>query len=225
MFLLTIDKERIYIMGNRAFITHKDSPIGIYLRWCGDFDSIKPLLDYCKLAFPESKGFTSGGSGIAEFSTAVMNLCEDSVLIQAHNGEDSDPGDNGIYYVDGWNIVSRTRPTDEQNDHDEYWEMMTEINESQSQNIKVPEGVLHSVEADLDNLNVGDTVYHYVWDYDLIRSVWKETKVFGETVVKGQVLPVIDYYKNNDNALRTSEIINPNNIISEDKISRLRVAR
>lgn len=122
-------------MGNRAFITHKDAQNGVYLHWNGGLDSVKPLLDYCKLFDPEG-GFDASGEGVATFANVAENMLGGSVYIDPNYGTMVD--DNGTYWIEGWEIVGREAPYlgEEQLGHD-YQEMLNFINESQPEERQV----------------------------------------------------------------------------------------
>lgn len=124
-------------MGNRAFIAHKGAPVGVYLHWKGGMDTVKPLLDYCKLIDPEG-GFDASGKGVATFAEVAVNASfGGGVYVDPNYGTMVD--DNGIYWVDGWEIVGRkTSPhfTEEQWERD-YQGMLNFINETQPEERQV----------------------------------------------------------------------------------------
>lgn len=95
-------------MGNRAVITTKDRKLGVYVHWNGGRDTIQPLLKYCEL-----KGYrppSSDSYGWARLCQVLGNFFggSNSVGISTYTTDrQMDPGDNGIYVIDGWEIVER----------------------------------------------------------------------------------------------------------------------
>ena len=95
-------------MGNRAVITTKERKIGVYVHWNGGRDTIQPLLKYCEL-----KGYrppSSDSYGWARLCQVLGNFFggTNSVGIGTYTTDrEMDPGDNGIYVIDGWEIVER----------------------------------------------------------------------------------------------------------------------
>ena len=100
-------------MGNRAVITAskatdvaKSDDIGIYLHWNGGRDSVEAFLTYCKL-----QGFRSLGDdyGLARLVQVIANFFGGSTSIGFGKCSelDCDNWDNGVYIVEGWDIVGR----------------------------------------------------------------------------------------------------------------------
>lgn len=97
-------------MGNRAVITTRERKVGLYLHWNGGRDSVEPLLRYCEL-----QGYrppSDDDYGWARLAQVVGNFFggSTSVGIGAYTTDaHMDPGDNGIYVIEGWRIVERLR--------------------------------------------------------------------------------------------------------------------
>ena len=95
-------------MGNRAVITTVDRKIGLYVHWNGGRDTIQPLLKYCEL-----KGFrppSSDSYGWARLCQVLGNFFGGTLGVGIGpytTDRRMDPGDNGIYVIDGWRIVER----------------------------------------------------------------------------------------------------------------------
>lgn len=132
-------------MGNRAVITTKanyeNNGVGVYLHWNGGIDSVEAFLAYCEI-----KGFRSPDSdcyGWAYLCTVIGNFFGDglSLGIDVVDSLDTDNGDNGTYFIEGWKVVGRTyyEPLE---DHDRMFLMLKEINDAQGKDIKVKEEVL-----------------------------------------------------------------------------------
>ena len=104
-------------MGNRAVITTPERKIGLYLRWNGGRDTVEPLLRYCEL-----KGYRPPSLdtyGWARMAQVMGNFFGGTLSIGIGTyttDERMDPGDNGIYVIDGWRIVERLRAK-----HDGNW--------------------------------------------------------------------------------------------------------
>ena len=100
-------------MGNRAIIKAKNSDVGVYLHWNGGINSVTAFLEYCKLkGYRNFGGEYSDGYGMARFVQVVSNFFggSDSIGIVSNVKETVDYAkglDNGIYVVDGWDIVKR----------------------------------------------------------------------------------------------------------------------
>lgn len=122
-------------MGNRAVITTRENfnndGVGVYLHWNGGRDSVESFLTYCKM-----KGYrtpTSDNYGWARLCQVIGNFFggEHSIGIDKVSHLDCDNYDNGVYIIDGWDIVDRECfRYEEQNNHDLY-EMLCIIDECQ----------------------------------------------------------------------------------------------
>lgn len=95
-------------MGNRAVITTPKKKIGLYLHWNGGRDTVEPLLRYCEL-----KGYRAPSSdtyGWARMCQVLGNFFGGSLCVGIGpytTDKKMDPGDNGIYVIEGWRIVDR----------------------------------------------------------------------------------------------------------------------
>ncbi len=97
-------------MGNRAVITTKENfennGVGIYLHWNGGYDSVSAFLTYCKM-----KGYRapSDSYGWARLCQVIGNFFggSTSIGIDVVDNLDCDNWDNGVYIIDGWEIVGR----------------------------------------------------------------------------------------------------------------------
>ena len=135
-------------MGNRAVITTKENfsnnGVGIYLHWNGGRDSVEAFLAYCKI-----KGFRTpdrDNYGWAYLATVIGNYFGDGtgVGVDTVTHLDCKNGDNGVYFIEDWEIVGRKFfSRAEQRNHD-FSEMIKDINESQLENIRLSEKELES---------------------------------------------------------------------------------
>ena len=123
-------------MGNRAVITTKENfennGIGVYVHWNGGRDSVEAFLDYCK-----RKGYRSLTSdphyGFARLIQVIGNFFggDASVGVDTVDSLDCDNYDNGVYIVDGWDIVDRKYFSGSEQYHYDRTEMLGAINEAQ----------------------------------------------------------------------------------------------
>ena len=98
-------------MGNRAVITTCERKVGVYLHWNGGRDTVEPLLKYCEL-----QGYrppSSDDYGWARLCQVMGNFFggSTSLGVGAYTADKRmNPGDSGIYAIDGWRIVDRVYP-------------------------------------------------------------------------------------------------------------------
>ena len=102
------EREGEIEMGNRAVITTKEREIGLYLHWNGGRDTVEPLLRYCEL-----QGYRPPSQdcyGWARMCQVMGNFFGGSLSLgidRYTNDKAMNPGDNGIYVIEGWQIVDR----------------------------------------------------------------------------------------------------------------------
>lgn len=122
-------------MGNRAVITSRDdfdnNGVGIYLHWNGGRDSVEAFLAYCEL-----KGYREPDKncyGWARLCQVIGNYFggTTSIGIDAIDRLDCDNWDNGVYIIEGWNIVGREYFNGEEQQNYDLKEMLIEINKHQ----------------------------------------------------------------------------------------------
>lgn len=197
-------------MGNRAVITTVDRKIGLYVHWNGGRDTIQPLLKYCEL-----KGFrppSSDSYGWARLCQVLGNFFGGTLSVGIGpytTDRRMDPGDNGIYVIDGWRIVERLTT-----DYDEDFNAVGMISypESREQSeygfdemLKVfdecmPEkerlgAYLDSVEIPVSELKLGDMV----WMRDAGDQIETYPVVgFGTGMVNGSDRKGVAYVKRYD---------------------------
>lgn len=118
-------------MGNRAVITtrenFKNNGVGVYVHWNGGRDSVEAFLKYC-----EMKGYRSpsyDNYGWARLCQVIGNFFggELSVGIDVVNHLDCDNYDNGVYIIDGWEIVDREYFKGTEQDRYDLEEMLHDI--------------------------------------------------------------------------------------------------
>lgn len=149
-------------MGNRAVITTKKREQAIYTQWNGGRDSIEPLLRYCEL-----KGYRSPTAdpayGFARMAQVLGNFFGGTLCVGVMpytTDEHMDPGDNGIYVIDGWKIVDRIDTSGygihEQQEYD-FDEMLRAFDAAMPERERLGE-FLDSVEVPTSSLELGDIV-------------------------------------------------------------------
>lgn len=166
-------------MGNRAVITtqhdYQRNGLGIYLQWNGGRDSVEAFLKYCEL-----KGYrtpTSDNYGWARLCQIIANFMggTTSIGIDTISNLDCNNWDNGVYIIDGWEIVRRDYHTwGEQNEYD-LLEMLKAIDEAQPENEQIGHELIEGIMKGEQNVNVGDRVAIY----DNIYGNWKMYNVVG----------------------------------------------
>lgn len=130
-------------MGNRAVITTKDETIGVYLHWNGGYDSVNAFLKYCAL-----QDFRSPSEdltyGFARLTQVICNFFGGGLScgVGPLNKLDCDNFDNGVYIIDGWDIVGRKyHDGPEQNEYN-LEEMLLDINAHQPENMQLAKEVI-----------------------------------------------------------------------------------
>lgn len=154
-------------MGNRAVITSKENfennGIGIYLHWNGGRDSVEAFLKYCEL-----KGYrspTSDNYGWARLCQVIGNFFggSTSIGIDVVNNLDCDNWDNGVYIIEGWEIVDRKYFNGEEQMRYELENMLMDIDKSMPEGEQIGE-YLKAKEIPASEVKVGNTVI--VLDYN-----------------------------------------------------------
>lgn len=120
-------------MGNRAVITSVKKDLGVYVHWNGGPDSIGAFLDYCSLrGFRPPESDTYGYARLCQVLGNYFGADGLSVGIDIYTtDEQMDPGDNGIYVIEGWAIVERIGGYDYGSDGYDHDEMLRDIDKSQ----------------------------------------------------------------------------------------------
>lgn len=203
-------------MGNRAVITSKENfennGIGIYLHWNGGRDSVEGFLKYCEL-----KGYRSPTSdcyGWARLTQVISNFFggTTSIGVDVINRLDCDNYDNGVYIIDGWEIVDRKYHEGREQDGYPLDEMLKAIDERQPENEQLG-AYITAHEVPVSELKVGDTVYIRNWN-DEIKQVtilgFGEDKIVNGNRVKG--LPFAE--------IVNASTDNPNNYIYTETVRK-----
>jgi hypothetical protein len=122
-------------MGNRAVIAFKDESItkdlspAIYLHWNGGRDSVEGFLAAAKkLALRSDSSYAA-----ARLAQVIGNYFGGtlSLGVGVYSTLDTDNYDNGVYWVEGWEIVGREfqrHPEQQEYDLEEFTENVLEKN-------------------------------------------------------------------------------------------------
>ena len=183
-------------MGNRAVIATKESwrngGVGIYLHWNGGRDSVEAFLKYCDL-----KGYRSPSNdcyGWARLCQVIGNFFggNTSVGIDTLWHLDCDNYDNGVYIIDGWEIVDRAYFTGEEQNNYDLNEMLETIDKAMPEEERITD-FLKAEETDL--VEIGDKVVFIDWNGQAVKAEvigFGEDKWVNGTNVKG--VPYLNLY-------------------------------
>lgn len=169
-------------MGDRAIITTKERKTGVYLHWNGGRDTVEPLLRYCELQGyrPPSEdgyGFARMCQVMGNFLGGIFSLGFEAYTTDA----EMDPGDNGIYVIEGWHIAERLK-TEYGPDCEpigmrevEPWEEqgVYGFDEAMPEHLRLGD-LLDSVEMPTSSLEIGDEVWMHIFD-----GSWEAAPVAG----------------------------------------------
>jgi len=126
-------------MGNRAVITTRENfenhGVGVYLHWNGGMDSVRAFLKYCELRnFRSPSEDSYGWARLAQVLCNFMGGDGLSVGVDVVSNLDCDNYDNGVYIIDGWDIVGREYHTGAEQDEYGLDEMLVAIDTTQPEN-------------------------------------------------------------------------------------------
>lgn len=185
-------------MGNRAVITTRDNfrsnGVGVYLHWNGGRDSVEAFLKYMKLRnfrTPDRDNY-----GWARLCQVIGNYFGGglSIGIDTVNHLDMDNWNNGVYIIQGWNIVGREFFDGTEQDHYDINEMLISIDEAQPFKDQLGKRFLTAKEVDTSQIKVGDKVYvpNYDGKYELCRVCGLGNGFVNGTNVTG--VPYVERY-------------------------------
>ena len=189
-------------MGNRAVITTKENfennGVGVYLHWNGGYDSVSAFLKYCELKGYRAPSYDN--YGWARLCQVIGNFFGGSLSIgiDVVNKLDCDNWDNGVYIIDGWEIVGREYfDGSEQMEYD-LEDMLIEIDKRMPVKEQIGE-YLQAREIPVEELQVGDVVYIKEYNEKLVKH---RVMGFGcDKFVNGtnvNNMPYVDLYGNTD---------------------------
>ena len=153
-------------MGNRAVITTQNDidsgGIGVYLHWNGGYDSVRPLLDYCRLRSfrpPDEDSY-----GYARMIQVMANFLGGdglSIGVGPLNRLDTDNWDNGTYVLKGWDISSRLYFKGEEQKENGYDDFIGYLDGCQPESQKVGQEMLFDLRFHGRTLDEAASQYHY----------------------------------------------------------------
>ena len=201
-------------MGNRAIITTKDRDLGLYLHWNGGRDSVEGFLAYCDLrGFRPPSYDPYGWARLCQVIANYFGADGLSVGISRYTTDERmDPGDNGIYVIDGWQIVERVGLYDGFQEQQVYPldEMLAEIDAAQPQDQQLGADFLSAAVTPTQDIHVGDTVFVH----DIRRIEPYKVVGYGEKmIVNGHDVlgvPIIARYLTDEGDVMLD---NPNNYL------------
>ena len=204
-------------MGNRAVITTKknfeNNGIGIYLHWNGGYDSVSAFLKYCEL-----KGYRTPDTdnyGWARLCQVIGNFFggSTSIGIDTVDKLDCDNYDNGVYIIEGWEIVDRKHKRNAEQMNHAMEDMLLAIDNAMPENEQIKD-YLEAKEIPTNEVKVGDTVVVMDWDGKIFKQHvmgFGGDKFVNGTNVSG--LPYVDMYgdyfehsENINNYIRTETV-------------------
>lgn len=136
-----------FIMGNRAVIIDRKhmrngeidpAQIGVYLHWNGGRDSVEAFLEYCDIhGFRNPDEDPYGWARLCQVIANYMGGDGLSVGIGQAGDLDCDNWDNGVYIIEGWQIVGRKfMRGGEQRNYDRF-DMLIHIDDRQPQEMQI----------------------------------------------------------------------------------------
>lgn len=183
-------------MGNRAVITTRENfgnnGVGVYLHWNGGRDSVEAFLKYMKL-----RGFRSptddSSYGWARLCQVIGNYLGGglSIGIDTVSHLDMNNWDNGVYIIEGWDIVDREYFDGVEQNTYNIDEMVIGIDESQPFKEQLGADFLSAKEVKTSDIKIGDNVFVF----DDIDEHYKLCQVcgFGNGVLNGYDVTEIPY--------------------------------
>lgn len=201
-------------MGNAAVVRAKGNKTkSVYLHWNGGRPSIEAFLKYCELrnfrVFEDSYG-------MAGFVQVVSNFFGGGISVGIEDGASSFGG-NGVYVVEGWEIVGREDILGEEVSDTTLEERLIEIDRAQPINQRLGEFIT-AKEVNVTDIKIGDIVFvegvNSTSNYKKYKVVGiGEDEIINGTNVKG--MPYVNYiegekeddYKGNiNNYLRSKTV-------------------
>jgi len=160
-------------MGNKAVITTKDKRIGLYLHWNGGRDSVEAFLEYCKIK--DYRAPSEDCYGWARLAQVVGNFFggSTSVGIDAYDTLDTDNCDNGVYIIEGWEIIGREFNTGSEQKEYEFIDVLLKINERQPKEEQIDPRYFISKQKDVKDIIVGDKLFEqdFTGKYSLLEII------------------------------------------------------
>ena len=201
-------------MGNRAVITTEERKVSLYLHWNGGRDSVEGFLEYCNLRGFRPPSYDS--YGWARLCQVIGNYFGGdglSVGIDRYtDDEHEDPGDNGIYVIEGWRIAERLGLWEGFEEQRVYPlpEMLLAIDDAQPAEQRLGEAFLSAVQTNTLDIRPGDSVF-----LPVIGGTFEPVEVVSIAPEGSRYpgLPVVARYCSEDGS---PDLDNPNNYLRAD---------
>lgn len=220
-------------MGNRAVITTRkalengdvanSNELGVYLHWNGGRDSVEAFLEYCKL-----KGYRTPDTdnyGWARLCQVIGNFFGGglSIGIDRCCNLDCNNFDNGVYIIEGWDIVDRKYFTGYEQDLYDLNEILKDINSTQPEFEQLPDGYFDAEIVNADDLKIDDVIYVRGTD-----GKFEEVSVVGftgdwEDNVFVKCIPVVNLYDHVDENGVHDWLWNSNNYVRSTEVRKKKI--
>lgn len=199
-------------MGNRAVITvgnaaghFNRSGLGIYLHWNGGRDSVEAFLKYCEMH--DMTAPSQDPEGLGNLFTVINNFFGgSSCFIGIVGSMDCDNGDNGVYCIQGWEIVGRKYFDGIEQHQYDMEEMLLAIDEKQPAQMQIGEYIA-AEPVNVEDIRLGDEIVQINWRGEVVKSTvigFGEDRCVNGHDVKG--IPYTDMFSNHPED-------NPNNYL------------
>lgn len=184
-------------MGNRAIVKPIDQNVGVYLHWNGGVESVTAFLEYCKLknyrAFNDSYGIARFCQVVGNFFGGGLSIGLETDVTESE--EYAKWMDNGIYVVDGWDIVRRIGAPDDKV-LEASQEMLLYIDQQQPDKEQLGADYILAEVVDATELEVGDKVFVMVYEgrpnVQTVMGIAPPGTILNGSDVGG--LPYVDIY-------------------------------
>lgn len=217
-------------MGNTGIIKGKGTNLGLYLHWNGGYDSVLAFTQYCKL-----KGYRSPENdcyGLARLCQVVTNFFGGGLSVGILNMTGAEHmtkeiatdygGDNGIYELEDWNIITHWTKNgviaEAYESHEGYdlTKFLLHIDSHMPVEEQLGKEFINAEEVNVAELKAGDTVYIYRFDkgYEKHTVVGIAPEDYFCNGFVGR-LPYVDLYEIDGNYMQ-----NGNNFIRTKTIRR-----
>ena len=222
-------------MGNRAIIKGKGTNLGLYVHWNGGYDSVYPMLEYCKLKgyrSPESNSyglarlcqvyanFFGGGLSVG-LETMQHNMTADYVAQQGL--------DNGVYEIENWQIAKHWGWSGEEvlfHEHvseEDLKKFLLVIDSRMPEEERLGKDFIMADIIPVENVKIGDEVFIEVYDgYELktVQGFGKDKYCNGANALN---MPYVDLYgKEIDSTGEKHYDLNINNYVRTKTVRRKR---
>lgn len=164
-------------MSNNCIIKPLNGSVGIYLHWNGGIDSVTAFLKYAEIKGHRAfGGDKADGYGIARLAQIIGNFFGGNLSIGITLIDENNTGynyDNGIYVIDGWDIVERRTDRDFKDEFTEGYditEFLIDIDNCQPEGERLGEEFIRAEELLIKDVKIGDIVFFKMLDDSFIKT-------------------------------------------------------